>query len=454
MMKSALVIATLSLAGLSACGLVDGKPVQAAKGKITESVSVSREVDTSVAWALNVGGQSYQGVDGVVYEADTNTQGAGLIDEVLGSQDKKMFQSYRSGHLQLAKTLPNGVYDLTLKLAEPAVNGDTSRIFSVVVEGETLLPKVSVVGLRDGRVRSALSRTFPDIEVSDGEFNLDLQGTTGEGLLNGLVLRRKAARAKTPLVWQDEFEQDGDLNETRWSVDVWPSRKVNDEDQAYTARSKNLRVEDGRLIIEAHREDYQGSKYSSGRIHTRNKGDLLYGRVEVRAKLAAGQGAWSAIWMLPTDPFKYASNCRAGDQWQGVRDCDAWPNSGEIDIMEYVAYDAGVVHGTVHTLDYYWVNFQQRKGSVMVDKPSDQFHVYAMDWTPDTLKIYVDDTHYFTYRNEGEGWGAWPFDHPYHLILNLAVGGEWGRAGGPIDDSIFPQRMEVDYVRFYQSPKN
>jgi beta-glucanase (GH16 family) len=136
--------------------------------------------------------------------------------------------------------------------------------------------------------------------------------------------------------------------------------------------------------------------------------------------------------------------------WQGNDNCDAWPNSGEIDILEHVGYLQGHVHGTVHNRAYYFVNMEQRKGRVIFDDLSDRFYDYVVEWSPDRIDMYVDDTLYFTYMNENKGWREWPFDHPFHLIINLAIGGDWGRAGGPIDDSLFPQRLEVDYVRVYQ----
>jgi beta-glucanase (GH16 family) len=180
------------------------------------------------------------------------------------------------------------------------------------------------------------------------------------------------------------------------------------------------------------------------------KGDVHYGRIEARARLPVGKGSWAAIWMLPSDPFRYASNCVTGDAWQGVDSCDAWPNSGEIDIMEHVGYEAGHIHGTVHNRAYYWRNWQQRKGRILVEGVGEDFHVYALEWTPERIDIFVDDVRYFTYMNEGAGWRGWPYDHPFHLVLNLAIGGAWGRAGGGIDDRAFPQRMEVDYVRVFR----
>ncbi len=285
--------------------------------------------------------------------------------------------------------------------------------------------------------------------MADGELNIAFEASAGEPVLNALVVRDKnRPRPAWELVWSDEFEGEA-LDDAKWTARNWPPRKVNDEDQAYTSRTRNLRVEDGMLVIEAHLEDYQDGKYTSGRISSDGKGDFLYGRFEARAKLPRGQGTWPAIWMLPSDAFAYATTCSEGE-WQGNADCDAWPNSGEIDIMEHVGYQMNHVHGTVHTRAYYFYLWEQRKGRVLLDDVADAFHVYSVEWTPERIDVFVDDILYFTYMNEHQGWEEWPFDHPFHLILNVAVGGAWGRAGGPIDDTIFPQRMLVDYVRVYQ----
>ena len=177
---------------------------------------------------------------------------------------------------------------------------------------------------------------------------------------------------------------------------------------------------------------------------------LSLSRVEARAKLPEGQGTWPAIWMLPSDPFKYASNCGAGTDWQGSDDCDAWPNSGEIDIMEHVGYDMNRVHGTVHTKAYYWVNGEQRKASIEAPAVNEGFNVYAMEWSAERIDVFLNNTLYFTYLKDSDDWQAWPFDHPFHVILNIAVGGGWGSAGGPTDLNAFPAKMEVDYVRIYK----
>jgi len=121
-----------------------------------------------------------------------------------------------------------------------------------------------------------------------------------------------------------------------------------------------------------------------------------------------------------------------------------------MDILEHVGYETGHVHGTVHNRAYYWINWEQRKGRILLDSADEAFHVYALEWSPERVDVFVDETLYFTYVNEQGGWKSWPYDHPFHLILNLAVGGAWGRAGGGIDDTMFPQRMLVDYVRVYE----
>jgi len=122
--------------------------------------------------------------------------------------------------------------------------------------------------------------------------------------------------------------------------------------------------------------------------------------------------------------------------------------------MEHVGYDMNKVHGTVHNKAYYWVNKEQRKASVDGHDVANDFHQYAIEWSPERIDIFFDGSRYFTYLNQGEGWEAWPFDHPYHIVLNLAIGGDWGSAGGPIDNSIFPAKLEVDYVRVYQAVEN
>jgi len=401
-------------------------------------------------WAINYGGDKFVSQSGLVYMADQAASDieTGKIDSVNGIQEPELFRTYRVGEFSQKLQLENGVYDLTFHFVEPDSVEVGQRTFDIKAQGEVVMKSVDVRKWRDGNIHAGLSHTVMGVPVDNGELQIDFSKQSGLPVVSALLVQSSSPKSeKWEMVWSDEFDKAGSVDDSKWNIDVWPKGKVNREDQAYTADSRNLRVKDGTLIIEAHKES---DGYSSGRIHTMNKADLMYGRVDVRAKLPAGQGTWSAIWMLPSDPYKYASTCKPNEDIHGSQTCNAWPNSGEIDIMEHVGYEMNRVHGTVHTKAYYWVNGQQRKASINGIDVSEDFHVYSLEWTPDRLDVLMDDTVYFTYLNQGEGWQAWPFDHPYHVILNLAIGGDWGRAGGPIDDSIFPVQMLVDYVRLYK----
>ena len=240
------------------------------------------------------------------------------------------------------------------------------------------------------------------------------------------------------LVWADEFDYTGSPDSTKWNYDLGDGcpnncHWGNNELQYYTKDLKNVRVENGKLIIEARMDSMGGMRYTSTRMVSKHKGDWLYGRIEAKAKLPRGIGTWPAIWMLSTD-WKYGG----------------WPESGEIDIMEHVGYDPGVIHGTIHTEAYNHIKGTQKEGKITIPDAQDTFHVYAIDWTKDKIDFYVDDKLYHTVnRNPNDTPAEWPFDQRFHLIMNIAVGGNWGGAKG-MDDSIWPQRMEVEYVRVYQ----
>ena len=419
---------------------------------VQPDIPETKAVASDLVWAVNVGGPAFTGMDGTPYAAEESVIGGevGTMETVKGSQDAFLYESYREGDIKVAYPIADGVYDVTFHFAEPEQFAARERVFDSLVEGRLVIDDLDVMLSRDGKVESALTVTVPDIEITDGELNIEFDASVAEPVLSALVVRSK--NRPTPaweMVWSDEFDGET-LDAGKWSPNIWPARKVNDEDQTYTPREKNLRVEDGNLVIEAHKEDYEGANYTSGRVHSDGKGDFLYGRFEARAKLPRGKGTWAAIWMLPSDPFKYATTCEEGEDWQGSSTCNAWPNSGEIDIMEHVGYQMGHIHGTVHNEAYYWLKWEQRKGRILLDDVDTAFHVYALEWTPERIDVFVDDSHYFTYVNENTGWQVWPYDQPFHVILNLAVGGGWGRAGGGIDDTVFPQRMLVDYVRVYQ----
>lgn len=250
-----------------------------------------------------------------------------------------------------------------------------------------------------------------------------------------LALMASSALGQRRLVWSDEFDQNGLPDTTRWRYDVGDGCPNicgwgNNELEYYTLRrAENVWIENGVLNITARREAMGGRDYTSARMVSR--ASWRYGRVEVRAKLPQGLGTWPAIWMLSAD-WKYGG----------------WPQSGEIDIMEHVGYNKDKIFGTVHTMSYNHVNGTQRGDSTANKTVERKFHVYAIDWTEDSIVFSMDNNPYFTFPHMEKTSDAWPFDQPFVLLMNVAVGGNWGGKHG-VDPAIFPQSMEVDYVRIY-----
>lgn len=240
------------------------------------------------------------------------------------------------------------------------------------------------------------------------------------------------------LVWSDEFEKDGAPDSARWDYDLGDGCPDNcgwgnNELQYYTRDTGNVTVKAGRLVIQAKMDSAGGKAFTSAKLVTRGRGDWLYGRIEISAKLPRGRGTWPAIWMLPTD-WRYGG----------------WPASGEIDIMEHVGHDAGVIHGTIHTEAYNHLKGTQKEGKVTIRDAQDAFHLYAVDWTENKMDFFVDDSLYHTVtRDPKDDYKGWPFDQRFYLILNIAVGGNWGGQQG-VDPTIWPQKMEIDYVRVFK----
>ena len=232
-------------------------------------------------------------------------------------------------------------------------------------------------------------------------------------------------------VWADEFNYEGLPDENKWNYETGFVR--NREKQYYTkARPENARVENGTLIIESRKEQYEKGQYTSASLHTWHKAEWLYGRIEVRAKLPTGKGMWPAIWMLGTNRNKVG-----------------WPACGEIDIMENVGYDPDTICANVHTSAYNHVKKTGKGSKIKAEKPYEHFHIYAIEWNDDRIDFFLDDEKYFTFNNEGTGNDVWPYNKPHYLILNAAIGGSWGGQKG-IDDTIFPQKYYIDYVRVFR----
>jgi len=237
------------------------------------------------------------------------------------------------------------------------------------------------------------------------------------------------------LVWSDDFDYNGLPDSSKWDYDTegnvygWG----NNEEQYYTvANPENAIVKNGKLFITALNKPYGEKDFTSARLVS--KADWQYGRIEVNAKLPDGRGTWAAIWAMP-----------GGWSFEDGN----WPDVGEIDIMEHVGHDLGVIHASAHSKDYQWQKQTQQTGAIYFSDVSTNFHTYTLNWTPDYMQAFVDDSLFFEYHNEGLGVSKWPYDKPFYLILNVAVGGIWGNSKG-IDTTAFPQTMEVDYVRVYQ----
>jgi beta-glucanase (GH16 family) len=246
--------------------------------------------------------------------------------------------------------------------------------------------------------------------------------------------------ADARLVWSDEFNGRA-LDKSKWRFDTARNKQGwhNGELQYYSAdRPRNARLEKGRLILEARKEtlsadrfpDWGGQTYTSSRLLTKDKASWTYGFFEVRAKLPCARGTWPAIWMLPN--------------------VGTWPAGGEIDIMEHVGSQPNVVHATLHTELYTHSKNTQRGATRTVPTACTRFHRYQLDWQPGVITVGIDGKAFMRIRDDAPGGrGAWPFDRPFYMILNLAMGGNWAGAKG-MDDAALPQRMEVDYVRVWQ----
>lgn len=252
-----------------------------------------------------------------------------------------------------------------------------------------------------------------------------------------LTVQNSADQSTYQLIWQDEFDQKGFPDSTKWAYNTGGHGWGNNELQYYTSRrTENARVDSGMLIIEARKEVVDGRSYTSARLVSARLGQSKphgwkYGKIEVRAKLPKGRGTWPAIWMLgDPQPLK-------------------WPDDGEIDIMEHVGWDQGKIHASIHCKKYYHSIGTQKTSNILVEDCSEQFHRYGAEWDSERVKISVDDKVYFTFNNEHTSYEAWPFDNPMYLLLNIAVGGSWGGQQG-IDETIWPQRMMIDYVKVWQ----
>jgi len=242
------------------------------------------------------------------------------------------------------------------------------------------------------------------------------------------------------LVWSDEFNgADGSSpDSSKWTYDIGGNGWGNNELEYYTNRTQNAQIKGGNLVITAQKETYTGSdgvtrNYTSARLKTQGLFTQAYGRFEASIKIPAGQGMWPAFWML-------------GNNISSV----GWPKCGEIDIMENIGREPSTVHGSLHSSS---TVAQTSDASAPFSLPAgqnfaDAFHLYAVEWEPGTVRFYVDSNLYATFtQSQWPAGGTWSFDHPFFILLNVAVGGNW--PGPPDSTTVFPQQMLVDYVRIY-----
>jgi len=242
------------------------------------------------------------------------------------------------------------------------------------------------------------------------------------------VVLLSSCQSKRQLVWEDNFDGDS-LNSDVWNFELGDGCPNlcgwgNNELQIYT--QKNHELKDGLLTISAKHKD---GVYTSTKINTREKREFQYGKIEVRAKLPTGKGLWPAFWML-------------GSNIKEV----GWPLSGEIDILEYVGKEPETIFTTLHTADSYGSSINTRKD--VVKGIEEGFHIYSIDWTKDKIDFFIDHKLFYSFVPKNKSVEVWPFDQPFYMILNVAIGGNFG--GAVVDNSVFPQEFVIDYVRVYQ----
>lgn len=250
-------------------------------------------------------------------------------------------------------------------------------------------------------------------------------------LLGAVAVASGVNQAGYRLIWSDEFNSGTGPDVKKWEFEEGMPR--NNEGQFYTKdRRENIRIVDGKLVIEARMERFRNADITSASISTRNRFSFLYGKVEARARVPEGRGTWPAIWLLAED----------------------WPinrmkRSAEIDIMEHVGHNPGTIHGTTHMGKHGDEGLLSRGGKVLAPKATQAFHVYGVEWSPDRIVFTLDGSPYYEVKYRDAT--TWAFDRRMILKLNLAIGGTWGGQEG-IDTAALPQKFEIDYVRVYQIP--
>ena len=272
------------------------------------------------------------------------------------------------------------------------------------------------------------------------------------------------------LVWSDDFDYEGMPDPKKWSYEVgnfqWPNREL----QAYTDRPSNIYVKDGKLVIRSLKEKDGEREYTSAKINTNQKACWQYGYFDIRAKFPRGLGSWPAIWMMPSrkprpipDGIPVRTDGKpdfqnfTDEHWKifpPLPEKERWPNCGEIDLVEHIGRRPDDLLFSLHSARHN----HRRNDTVPYTKVVSfeknflkEFHNYSMEWTPDYFEYFVDGVSYCKYHrlddSVEQGYDSWPFDKPFYLIINTAVG---GGLGGPVNDADLPFLFEIEYVHVYQ----
>lgn len=321
------------------------------------------------------------------------------------------------------------------------------------LNGDKSPSQLKADGIRGADYHYSVFRKHPDWIAQAKELGVDLNAwtvndvenmqwllanhfefiTTNEPRVLFEEIQKSPASHGWKLSWSDEFDYNGLPDNAKWNFDTGGDGWGNNERQFYTASdTANAICSDGVLSIVIRKERKGNNDYTSARLTTKNKASWKYGRIEVRAKLPAGLGLWPAIWMLSSRIDEVP-----------------WPACGEIDIMEHVGYEPDSSWATVHTGAFNHLKGTQKGTKTFIAHPYDRYHIFAIEWTQDAIVFEVDNKPFFRFDNEHKTRAEWPFDDPFFLILNTAVGGSLGGREG-IDEHIFPASFKVDYVRVFQ----
>ncbi len=299
--------------------------------------------------------------------------------------------------------------------------GETQKVVSILVYGDTLKEGDQEFTLKlFNPVNCVLARSAATGTIRNDDTYMPL---VDDGYIT------PDSYAGWNLVWRDEFEGSS-INPANWKHETGGHGWGNNELQYYTDRPENSYLADGKLVIEARKENFSGSQYTSARMITAGLQEFQYGRIDIRAKLPEGQGIWPALWML------------GSNFWT-----TGWPNSGEIDIMEIIGSQPATVYGTAHWADASG-NLASFGGNTTLPtgKFSDEFHVFTIIWDNQRIRWFLDDNLYHTIDITPAELSE--FHQPFFFIFNIAVGGNW--PGSPDATTIFPQFMFVDYIRVFQ----